>query len=154
MTDTSRQLQIDLFNWCDENTNTKFSQAHVEDFGGGLLLSDQHVERILQCAASQKLPNIEALIRETHWRRDWAEELGESLLSVVHKNYPPPSLPTPLTETAACPSRGRRGQMKCSKCHETGHNGKHPSLICKTLLMYSKPPIVHVQRMSRNENRG
>jgi hypothetical protein len=118
------------------------------------LLSDQHVERILQCAASQKLPNVEALVKETHWRRDWAEELGESLLSVVHKHYPPPSLPTPSTETAARPSKGRRGQMKCSKCHETGHNGKRPSLFCTTLLMYSKPPIAHVQRMSRNGNRG
>ncbi len=47
MTDISRQLQIDLFNWCNEKANIKFPQAHVEDFGGGLLLSDQHVERIL-----------------------------------------------------------------------------------------------------------
>jgi hypothetical protein len=117
----SKQLQVDLFDWRDEKAITKFPQAHVKDFGGGLLLSDQHIQHILQCASCHKLSNIEALLKETHWRKDWADELGESLLSVIHKHYPLPSLPT---EPTAGPSNGPRGPMKCSKCHEIGHNGK------------------------------
>ena len=124
MNETSKQLQINLFDWRDEKAITKFPQAHVIDFGGGLLLSDQHIQRILQCASSHKLSTIEALLKETHWRKDWADELGESLLSVIHKHYPPPSLPSISTERTTGPSRGPRGPMKCSKCHEIGHNGK------------------------------
>lgn len=122
MTETGQKLQIDLFDWRDEKAITKFPQAQVEDFGGGLLLSDQHIQRILQCASNQKLSNVEALLKETNWRKDWADELGESLLSVIHKHYPPPSLVP--SEPTAGPSRATRGPMKCSKCHETGHNGK------------------------------
>jgi hypothetical protein len=124
MNEISQQLQIDLFDWCDEKAITKFPQAHVKDFGGGLLLSDQHIQRILQCASSHKLSNVDALLKETHWRKDWAEDLGEYLLSVIHKHYPLPSLPSISTEPTAGPSRGTRGPMKCSKCHGIGHNGK------------------------------
>jgi hypothetical protein len=123
MTETCQKLQIDLFDWRDEKAITKFPQAHVKDFGGGLLLSDQNIQRILQCASSYKLSNVEALLKETNWRKDWADELGESLLSVIHTHYPPPSIPS-STEPTAGPSRATRGPMKCSKCHETGHNGK------------------------------
>lgn len=50
MTEISQQLQIDLFDWYDK-VITKFPQAHVEDFGGRLLLSDQHILCIFQCAS-------------------------------------------------------------------------------------------------------
>ena len=124
MDEISERLQIDLFHWRDVKAISKFSQAHVKDFGGGILLSDQHVHRIFQCASCHKLLNIEALLKETHWRKDWADELGESLLSVIHKHYPPPSVLSTSTEPTVGPSRGPRGPMKCSKCHEIGHNGK------------------------------
>ena len=101
MTEISLQLQIDLFDWRDDKAIIKFPPAHVEDFGGGLLLSDQHIQRILQCASCYKLLNVEALLKETHWRKDWGDELGESLLSVIHKHYPPPSI---STEPTAGPS--------------------------------------------------
>ena len=157
MTEISQQLQLDLFDWRDEKAINKFPQAHVEDFGGGLLLSDQHIQRILHCASCHKLPNVEALLRETHWRKDWADELGESLLSIIHKHYPPPSIPSTATELTIGRSglRGPRGPMKCSKCHEAGHNGKFSFVLLyhRALLtpVYLKLLTAHVRKIWRNE---
>ena len=124
MDEISRQLQLDLYDWRDEKAITKFPHAHVTDFSGGLLLSDQHVQQILQCASCHKLSNVEGLLKETLWRKDWADEFGDSLLSVIHKHYPPPSVLSISMEPTAGSSRATRAPMKCSKCHEIGHNGK------------------------------
>jgi len=141
MTTTDRKLQHALFDWREEHASSKFRPAVLESFGAGLFLSDDIITRIVDCAHVSKLHTVSQLIKETRWQEDFATEFGESLLSVVHLHYPqpppgptttvvPPSAPAVVetnTLEAAAPAAKKRAPVRCSACHQVGHNSKFVS---------------------------
>lgn len=120
MSTTDYNLKTALFDWRDENALVKFNPSVIDTLGSGLLLSDEIILRIIDCAQAFKLTTIADLIKETGWREDWAEELGGSLLSVVHKYRPLPQPP----EVSEAGSSKKRSIITCSACGGRGHNSK------------------------------
>ena len=115
MTTVDYTLQTALFDWRDEQAAARFNLSVLETFGSGLLLSDEIITRIVDCAQASKLFTIPHLIKETGWREDWANELGDSLLSVVRRHQP-----TVAVDSEPSTSR-KRGTVTCSACGTKGH---------------------------------
>jgi hypothetical protein len=46
-------------------------------------MPDDYVDRIILCVQAGKILDIAQLVKETGWRSDWAEEYGDSLLTVI-----------------------------------------------------------------------
>jgi hypothetical protein len=123
MTATSNNLKMAIFDWRRQHATEKFGNLVVRRLGVKLLISDEIIERLIACVHSQtRLSNIEHLITETKWRRDWAEELGESLLKIIHSHFPQLAI-APSTSDVAPPVVGHNGKRKprCSKCKVEGH---------------------------------
>jgi hypothetical protein len=127
MTATSNNLKTAIFDWWRRHAIEKFGNLVVRRLGAKLLISDEIVERLIACAHSQtRLSTIEHLITETKWRRDWAEELGESLLKIVHSHFPQLAIATSTSEADAIQlpdqnvNSGKR-KSRCSKCKAEGH---------------------------------
>jgi hypothetical protein len=131
MTATSNNLKTAIFDWWRRHAIEKFGNLVVRRLGAKLLISDEIVEPLIACAHSQtRLSTIEHLITETKWRRDWAEELDESLLKIIHSYFPQlaiatsPSDMTPLADVVQLPDQnvnnGKR-KSRCSKCKAEGH---------------------------------
>ena len=133
MTATSNNLKTAIFDWRRRHAIEKFGNLVVRRLGAKLLISDEIVERLIACAHSHsRLSTIEHLITETKWRRDWAEELGESLLEIVHSHFPSPQLAiatstsdmTPLADVVQLPDQNvnnSKRKSRCSKCKAEGH---------------------------------
>jgi hypothetical protein len=82
-------LKTALFDWQRQHAVAKFGNLVVRRLGAKLLISDEIVEHLVTCAHSgTQLSNIDHLITETKWRRDWAKEFGESLLKIIHSHFP------------------------------------------------------------------
>lgn len=114
-------LQTALLDWREEKALVKFPKAAVRDLGASILLSDEILNRIVECAHAKKLSSPADLYKETKWRKDWVEEFGESLLALVCHYYPPPPT-TSNTSTDTRPSAvSRRAPAKCGACGATGH---------------------------------
>ena len=130
MTATSNSLKMAIFDWRRQHAIEKFGNLVVRRLGAKLLISDEIVERLVTCAHSQtRLSTIEHLITETKWRRDWAEEFGESLLKIIYSHYPQlvPATSTladvvqlPASDQNVNTSTGKR-KSQCSKCKAEGH---------------------------------
>jgi hypothetical protein len=92
-TETSRKLQMALFDWRDQNARLKFTSAVLTDMGSFIFLSDQTISTIVECARADRIGTVALLYEETRWRKVWMDEFGESILSVVRSFYPG-TLPT------------------------------------------------------------
>lgn len=121
MTAVDNNLQKALFDWRDEQVAAKFDPSVIETFGSALILSDEIILRIVDCAHASKLSTIPHLIKETGWREDWANELGDSLLSVVHQHHPTVQVAVGHGFEASTGTR-KRGLVTCSACGTKGHN--------------------------------
>ena len=145
MTATSNNLKTAIFDWRRRHAIEKFGNLVVRRLGAKLLISDEIVEHLIACAHSQtRLSTIEHLITETKWRRDWAEEFGESLLKIIHSHFPHLAIATstsdmtPVADVAQPPVQdGNNGKRKsrCSKCKSEGHISMFIPL--KKLYIYS-----------------
>ncbi|KAF8977155.1 hypothetical protein BDQ17DRAFT_1440774 [Cyathus striatus] len=85
-----RALLESLITWRREKATEKFGAAAVHTYGSRLLLADSQLSRIVDCAQTHKILSIEQLVQETRWRREWAEEYGQSILSIIAIHFPPP----------------------------------------------------------------
>ena len=132
-TDVDLELKIALLDWRDKNALIKFRVPVIRTMGSKILLSDQIIARIVECAHVGKMKTVLQLAQETGWRKDWAEELGESLLDVVQTYYPTPA--GPIASISSTPAVVGR---KCSACGEIGHNSR--SMI---FAHFSKAHNVH-----------
>jgi len=101
MTSTHHKLQDALFDWRDLTAPMKFKPSIVETFGPGILISDDIIACIVDCAQVGKVHSVAQLIKETSWQDDWAKEFGPSLLRVIHQFYP--LAPPPQAASSADP---------------------------------------------------
>jgi hypothetical protein len=131
MTTTSNNLKTAILDWRRRHATKKFGNLVVRRLGAKLLISDEIVERLIACAHSQtRLSTIEHLITETKWRRDWAEELGESLLKIIHSHFPQLAIAAETSDVAPLAvvqlpdqnvNNTSKRKSRCSKCKAEGH---------------------------------
>ncbi|KAF7348212.1 p-loop containing nucleoside triphosphate hydrolase protein [Mycena sanguinolenta] len=109
-------------------TITKYSRVVLKDSGPGVVMSNEILERIVDCAHHFKIQSVEQLTRETRWA--FASEFGMAVVDLIkeHRPWPEPP-PAPETSTPLAPRNnndetptGRSIQVrKCSKCQASDH---------------------------------
>jgi hypothetical protein len=119
-------------------TTTKFGRVVLKNSGPGVVMSNEVLQRIVDCAHFYKIQSTEQLARETRWAG--AGEFGEAVIALIKEHRPAPEEPLPalVTTTPLGPrttntetSVGRSVQLrKCSKCHTAGHIGILFFLFC------------------------
>lgn len=139
MTPTDIELQNALHKFRWEKTAEMYSMPYLINCGPGIILGDDTLQRIVDCARIGKLCDAEQLKRETKWGR--SEGLGFELLSVVHKcvsffvvlsvfsdifyrHYPlPPSPPPNETHESSQGAAGSTAKTvrHCRACGSTSH---------------------------------
>ncbi|TFK18252.1 P-loop containing nucleoside triphosphate hydrolase protein [Coprinopsis marcescibilis] len=112
MDDHAKDLKRALYVWRKDIALKIHSPGIIRAHGNKIVMTEDILNRIIDCARAKKLPSVEALKLETSWR--YAEEHGASLLAIVGRFYPP--------ESAVEEGKGRkRAQGRCSQCDQVGH---------------------------------
>jgi ATP-dependent DNA helicase RecQ len=101
-------------------TVKKFSRAILKNSGPGVVMSNEILQRIVDCAHFHKIESREQLERETRWAG--AGEFGDEIVDLIGKHRPK-SPPTADEGDASSSSRLVKSR-KCSKCGALDH-------ICK-----------------------
>ena len=114
-----KELTAALYDWRKSEATKKFKGSIVRQLGAKVLMAEEIVVRVVECARAGKLVDVKSLKLETSWK--YAEECGESLLSVIRVYFPAP--PADQGATGSNP-KPVAGAGKCSKCGQTGHNSK------------------------------
>ncbi|OJT09442.1 hypothetical protein TRAPUB_13660 [Trametes pubescens] len=112
-----------------------FGRAHLNNMGTGMIMGDEELSRIADCARARKLSSLDELFKEVKWDLTW--ELGEGILELVATHYPPPPAPLashplrPQSTTAGAnanananaESEGTRAMIvrRCGACLQPGH---------------------------------
>lgn len=108
-----RELFSELQKWRDEKAMVALGYATFEEWGAEMFMSDETLQRLVDCAHVGKLQTVEAIHRETHWRKDHIAKFSPSLLEIITLCAPAPSVP-PVKSTT----------RNCSACGNPGHNSK------------------------------
>ena len=98
-----------------------FGESVVETLGAKLLVPDEVVERLIACSQAFKIVTVPDITKETGWTNEdnWVEELGESLLAILHEHFP-----LPLPEIPATTENGTqlaKQKRSCTACGATDH---------------------------------
>lgn len=110
--DHDRKLFLELEKWRDERAIEALGCANFEEWGAEMFMSDETLQRLVDCAHVGKLQTVEAIHRETRWRKDHTVKFGTSLLEIITMCAPALSLPVKSTA------------RNCSACGNPGHNSK------------------------------
>ncbi|KAF9526598.1 hypothetical protein CPB83DRAFT_857452 [Crepidotus variabilis] len=87
--DIDYKLTMALLDWRDEKAALKFPSPLVRSLGSNILLSDQIIKHLVECAhTAGTLATTEHIAKETKWRKDWVDEFADSLKEVVRNYYP------------------------------------------------------------------
>lgn len=136
-TSGDRDLRTALREWRDAQALIKYGSSTCRTYGSKLLMSDEIVSRIVECAHAHKLGTLANLRKETHWRNDFVDEYGPSILALVQAHHPisapsVPSEPSTSLPGEAAPTSGvvpsapaanrKRRPPTCSRCRQVGHN--------------------------------
>jgi hypothetical protein len=125
-------LRKELHDFHVQSTVQKFSHPVFVMMGHALVMSDETLQHIVNCADNGKIHTIDDLSRKTHWI--WACKFFPSILQLIHKHFP--VRPAPLTTRAPLrihrqdplgPSGSSTKKPKrkhsCRKCGQDGHIG-------------------------------
>lgn len=98
-----------------------FAESVVETLGAKLLVPDEVVERLVACSQAFKITTVSDITKETGWTNEdnWVEELGESLLAILHEHFPLPLPEIPVTTENGTPPAKQKGS--CTACGATDH---------------------------------
>ncbi|KAF7353121.1 p-loop containing nucleoside triphosphate hydrolase protein [Mycena sanguinolenta] len=106
-------LRDELHQFRREATVKKFSRAVLRDNGPGIIMSNEVLQRIVDCAHFHKIESQEQLKRETRWAG--AAEFGDEVLSLIAKHRPKPiSTPDPLAPCSE--NAGDTASVRSRKC--------------------------------------
>lgn len=72
--------------WRDKKTQELYGSAYLNDFGGSLVLPDNILQRIIDCASIARINSTESLCKETHWSE--AEEHGNEVVALIQMHIP------------------------------------------------------------------
>lgn len=147
-----QDLKTALKNWRHEQALIIVGPLNVRKYGNGLFMSDETIQRLVDCAHANKISTCDQIEKETRWRRDWIDQCSESLLSVIRAHA---ALPTAAVEpqhqlglglgaaTNVAQGPGRRKTVQCSACKQIGHNSKS--------LFVSNMPYIHLHLAHRSQ---
>ncbi|GLB39302.1 hypothetical protein LshimejAT787_0604640 [Lyophyllum shimeji] len=162
MTDTDRSLKTAILDWRQQQAVKKFGCLFVRRLGAKFLISDEIVDHLVACAHARKpLSNVEQLYQQTKWRREWIEELGTSLLKVIHTFFPQavastsaastPAAATTSTAPSDAPPEdpapdkiGVKRKKRCGNCGMEGHirtNSNCPINIAERARALGSAPV-------------
>lgn len=152
-----RTFQRALLDWREEKALEKLGDNDYEEYGVVLFMSDEILQRIIDCFHYRKISTLDGIKKETHWRSDLIETYGPSILTIVQKVDPPattstsdisisntsPSLNTPVSGPSAQPSSStaqvptnfgpKPTKVRvCSACKQPGHNSESYCIIGST----------------------
>ncbi|KAJ6562922.1 hypothetical protein B0H10DRAFT_2116636, partial [Mycena sp. CBHHK59/15] len=130
-------LKNDLHLFRKERTIAVISRASFRNHGAGAIMSDEVLDRIVECAHFGKIQTTADLVKETHWHR--AAEDGAKILALIGQHHPIPVPPltapfnSPLRATTisnipvpTMPGPSTPKNRKCRKCGLFGHIGTGP----------------------------
>lgn len=122
------ELRRALDDFRKAETIKQFSLATLKNSGPGIILPNKILQRIVDCAHTSKIPNVEELKFQTRWQH--ADTLGAHILTLVSANAPPappPVTPKPRRLVHPSPANGLLASVpavllrKCGRCGEYGH---------------------------------
>ncbi|KAF6764720.1 P-loop containing nucleoside triphosphate hydrolase protein [Ephemerocybe angulata] len=122
MDDATATFKASLYEWRKTKASEKFKPSTIRQLGTKVLMADEILNRVIECARARKLTDLESIRRETSWR--YADELGLSLLELIKFHFPSPSsaplVPGPAnandatSEGVQTVARRKRAPQKCS----------------------------------------
>ncbi|KAJ7599753.1 hypothetical protein C8J56DRAFT_769041, partial [Mycena floridula] len=104
----------------------KLGAVAMRQFGPYPFMSDDILDRLVDCIHEDKIQDLPSIRIETLWRQDRVTEFGQSLLDLILAVSPPP--PPPVVTVPAVKSRA---PTKCQRCGNVGHNSK----FCTSFLL-------------------
>ncbi|KAI1787586.1 P-loop containing nucleoside triphosphate hydrolase protein [Ganoderma leucocontextum] len=136
MTATDVEFRIALNEFRRELTLKRYGLVHLNNLGAGIVMGDETLERVADCARAGKITMVETLYQETKWPK-W-REYGAELINLVNKYYPSntPFVSAPLRarqpEGDPCPdatgqvsalvsSASGKAPRQCGACGQYGH---------------------------------
>lgn len=139
-------LQRALWDWRDQTAKFEFPPGVFSEYGANLLMADDILQRIVDCAHAGKISTIDDLQKQTRWKPSSAAKHGEQLLSIIIKHRPAPNphsaaLTNPTRYPGTVPQTGgnaqigttrdnaqtntlgtrRRAPPRCTACGQMGH---------------------------------
>lgn len=111
-TENDKKLRAELEVWRDEHALQALGSMTFEEWGPELFMSDETLDTLIYCARIDKLSDVEAIRRETDWRKDYIAKFATGLLEII-KRY-------------TTPSTKQRGVRSCGACGQMGHNRTLP----------------------------
>ncbi|KAF8152225.1 hypothetical protein B0H34DRAFT_724382 [Crassisporium funariophilum] len=132
MSDDDTQLCNALEDWREEKTKLTYGVAHLIDLGPTLIMPNEVLDRIVDCAHHLKIRTTEDLARETQW--DEATLWGPQILTIVQRFQPAPAMPPPLSSVPLAlqplstlpiqhsAATKDRSKTRCGACGKVGHN--------------------------------
>lgn len=66
--------------------------SHFNVLGPSIFFPTDLIQHVINCAHVHKITDLDSLYRATHWRKDWVDIYGPSLLEILHEYHtlPPP----------------------------------------------------------------
>ncbi|KAH6879607.1 hypothetical protein BKA70DRAFT_1447887 [Coprinopsis sp. MPI-PUGE-AT-0042] len=98
-----------LIVWRQKMSLNYLSAQTLNDYGPEALMSDDHIERLVQCFHYQKVTTLEHLKKELDWNGQLIEKNGASLVQLMISFYPP-----------VPPTSGKKPR-RCTACQQEGH---------------------------------
>ncbi|CDO74559.1 hypothetical protein BN946_scf184632.g16 [Trametes cinnabarina] len=150
MTSQDYDLRIALHEFRRAQTLEMYGLAVLNNLGTGMIMGDEELVRIADCARAHHLKTLEDLYRESKWDLTW--ELGESVLELVNRYYPvkAPLVSTPLQaqqtarDVASVPQGSEASRTstarRCGACDQVGHTRR--SKACP-MFAQAKPTNEH-----------
>ncbi|KAH9914882.1 P-loop containing nucleoside triphosphate hydrolase protein [Epithele typhae] len=133
LTQVDKDFRLAVQQFRDDQTCKMLGRTHLEEEGPRFIMGDKTLDRVVLCARANKIRSVEELHRETKWYR--VKELGEELLVLVNRFYPPPPpLPPQPSSTSSAPqsvgstrpTSASKTQRRCSACGNVGHIREPP----------------------------
>ena len=159
MTSQDMNLHNALHEFHKEKTIEKFGRACLRDTGPGIIMADDVLFRILDCAHFTVIETTEQLAKETRWSRvsEYGDQIVEIILHHCPKPVPPAVTPlcaadvnnlAPAAQVLPKPIAVRR----CGACQLAGHISKYykPNKA-DVFLTYQQNPM---QTVLRNNQAG
>ncbi|KAH9938065.1 P-loop containing nucleoside triphosphate hydrolase protein [Fomitopsis serialis] len=146
-----RDLRTALDTFRRERTINKYGRALLDNLGASVVLPDDAIDRLVECAQAGKIKSLDDVQREVGKKWGKAREYGEEVAAIIRRIFPldNPFVVAPLTprpqpvnaahvgsstapnhsSALATPTPARRTvrQYKCSACGAAGHNKNNRS---------------------------
>lgn len=130
-------MKLELRAWREEQAVAILGRMTVRKWGAILFMSDEIIQRILDCVHANKISTAYHIAKETRWRRDYVDQCADSLLALISRYAPPPPAPPPPPPPLASrvlaalatnepgtsvPVKRARQPNRCGMCKGVGHN--------------------------------